>query len=867
MRKLELPAARRRGNSLTEDQILVRTLNVLMLRIWRTTELLPRDRKRERDNKSGKQLEIDCAPYTRRLYGIPSATKPRPLIKLCKSCMKSPGQNKIGGCTQRKGEMIEAHLNIKYLTQMYLPLASAFRLRTFATDERQHGEQGHQWNLGHDLACTLASLARVGNGFINTSEKQSAGIQRVTTARIPTTTSHRTLRDDSQSDDFRKSAVSNFASQSTLESVERFTVLLSIVKIHGNGIYLRDASEKYRFSVSKKFRSRARSVRIVSVREPRESPSSQERVYREMRLRCCNSTKPVNAKVFHFECYSSLSFRRRQSRRRLLLNSRSRGIHLGRGARDELSRLSISCVSEGVPATTFESEYPKVSMRGCKIVTTRRKSKRGAARVEELMLLSEHNAKQKGKSATLTWCPRVRVQVALLYSPGKMSELRIDKNRQIFRPIELSKYRSDTICIPDNDASLVPPDRPFTLAELVRWLNGVLSLPWDAFDGPDPRSTSVIFWDVWLRSKRSAAGRNGKVWFRTFTRAGLVGGGNVTAPASGNRGYLASRHEKSFDFRLAEPTTSILATQRTDSRSQFRRMTRELLIQGNFKTVLRRQQKWRRRSAEGTIGVIYEYRALIARMHKKVLLPDGWAIRARIIREQMRGDSFASRHVSIAALKSKQNRAVPIADRSERRGHDITRLFDAEIMPDTRRSDLITIVNRTNRRPRLPPFHRRGEAAVCPYRYRLETAPPSPTNDVLGGPGTPGEGDENPPVTCTMPVRAVVPRFRRGPTRFTNRNLLHPSKYRRYAATYRPVNSTSNNDTHLNVGKSPYVTYFVRCNAGITRSSSAIENRTRRLSSYLRGEIERTHVRRFTSLSSDLAGPPCRYPEEAHYRM
>jgi len=41
--------------------------------------------------------------------------------------------------------------------------------------------------------------------------------------------------------------------------------------------------------------------------------------------------------------------------------------------------------------------------------------------------------------------------------------------------------------------------------------------------------------------------------------------------------------------------------------------------------------------AECTIVMIYERRALIV-MHKKILLPDGWAI-ARIIREQMR-DAF-----------------------------------------------------------------------------------------------------------------------------------------------------------------------------------------------------------------------------------
>lgn len=40
---------------------------------------------------------------------------------------------------------------------------------------------------------------------------------------------------------------------------------------------------------------------------------------------------------------------------------------------------------------------------------------------------------------------------------------------------------------------------------------------------------------------------------------------------------------------------------------------------------------------------------------------------------------------------------------------------------------------------------------------------------------------------------------------------------------------------------------------------------TRRLSSYLRGEIECTHVRRFMSPSLDWS--PCRFSEEAHYRM
>lgn len=89
----------------------------------------------------------------------------------------------------------------------------------------------------------------------------------------------------------------------------------------------------------------------------------------------------------------------------------------------------------------------------------------------------------------------------------------------------------------------------------------------------------------------------------------------------------------------------------------------------------------------------------------------------------------------------------------------------AEIMPGAPSADLITIVNRTNRTGRARPtssFPAR-EAVLYRARYCLEMAPPSPTS-VLGGPGAPREGDENPPVTCTMPVRAVAPRFCRDPT-------------------------------------------------------------------------------------------------------
>lgn len=59
-------------------------------------------------------------------------------------------------------------------------------------------------------------------------------------------------------------------------------------------------------------------------------------------------SKPVNAKVFHFECYSSLSFRRRRSRRRLLLSLKNR-----RGFTSDAVR-ALNCRTTN---TTWHSEF------------------------------------------------------------------------------------------------------------------------------------------------------------------------------------------------------------------------------------------------------------------------------------------------------------------------------------------------------------------------------------------------------------------------------------------------------------------------------------------------------------------------------
>lgn len=126
---------------------------------------------------------------------------------------------------------------------------------------------------------------------------------------------------------------------------------LHFLSINGNGIYLRRERlncrlRKVPFLRKKKFRSRVRAVRIVSVYANCESrlkseftarcdwcrnsswercPGMNETSWLCKRAGLPRRSKPVNAKVFHFEYYSSLSFRRRQSHRRLLLNREAGG--------------------------------------------------------------------------------------------------------------------------------------------------------------------------------------------------------------------------------------------------------------------------------------------------------------------------------------------------------------------------------------------------------------------------------------------------------------------------------------------------------------------------------------------------------------